>query len=73
MTTLCVLFFNKPEVQEWAAAANLPTDNVFAFVAAMVSFNALVEALAALVIGTAIVKALMTVMRNSNMGQSISA
>ncbi len=73
MTTLCVLFFNKPEVQEWAASANLPTDNVFAFVAAMVSFNALVEALAALVIGTAIVKALMTVMRNSNMGQSISA
>ncbi len=73
MTTLCVLFFNKPEVQEWAASASLPTDNVFAFVAAMVSFNALVEALAALVIGSAIVKALMTVMRNSHMGQSISA
>ncbi len=73
MTTLCVLFFNKPEVQQWATAASLPTDNVIAFVTAMVGFNALVEALASLVIGSAIAKALMTVMRNSTMGQAINA
>ncbi|MCR5097466.1 MAG: ECF transporter S component [Lachnospiraceae bacterium] len=73
MTTLCLLFFNKPEIQDWAAAANLPTDNVIAFVTAMVGFNAFVEALAALIIGSAITKALMVAMRNSNMGQALNA
>ena len=69
MSTLCLLFFNKPEVQEWAAGAKLPTDNVIVFVTAMVGFNALVEALAALIIGTAITKALMAAMRNINLHQ----
>ena len=63
MTALCLFFFNKPEVQDWAKAAGLPIDNVFAFVSAMVGFNAAFEATASFIIGTAITKALMVVLK----------
>ena len=63
MTTLCLLFFNKPEVRDWATAAGLPIENVFAFVSAMVGFNAVFEATASFIIGTAVTKALLVVTR----------
>ena len=63
MTTLCLLFFNKPEVQDWATAAGLPIQNVFAFVSAMVGFNAVFEASASFIIGTAVTKALMVALK----------
>ncbi len=65
MTTLCALYFNKPEIQEWATQANLPVSNVFAFIAALVGFNALFEAGASLVVGTAITKALMVALKKN--------
>ena len=63
MTTLCLLFFNKPEVQDWATSAGLPIKNVFAFVSAMVGFNAVFEATASFIIGTAVTKALMVALK----------
>ncbi len=63
MSALCLFFFRKPEVQDWASAAGLPIDNVFAFVTAMVGFNAVFEATASLIIGSAITKALMVVLK----------
>ncbi len=63
MSALCVFFFNKPEVQEWATDAGLPINNVFAFVSAMVGFNAIFEASASFIIGTAITKALLIVLK----------
>ncbi len=65
MTTLCLLFFRIPEIQDWATAAGLPIDNVIAFVTAMVGFNAAFEACASLIVGTAITKALMVAMKRN--------
>ena len=64
MTTLCLLFFRKPEIQNWATGLGLPIDNVIAFVTAMVGFNAVFEACASLIIGTAVSKALLAIKKH---------
>ena len=63
MSTLCLLYFNRPEIQEWAQGAKLPVSNVFAFITALVGFNAVFEATASFIAGTAITKALMIALK----------
>ena len=55
--------FNRPEIQDWASAASLPVSNVFAFVSALVGFNAVFEATASFIAGSAITKALMVALK----------
>ena len=63
MSTLCLLFFNRPEIQDWAAAASLPVENVFAFITALVGFNAVFEATASFIVGSTVTKALMVALK----------
>ena len=63
MGALCLLYFNRPEIKEWAEAASLPTKNVVAFVTTLVGFNAVFEATASFIVGTAITKALMVALK----------
>lgn len=63
MSMLCICFFQTEFIQN--LAAQLGTNNVLAFVIAFVGINGLIEAIVCFVIGTAISKILVKVLKNT--------
>lgn len=63
MSVLCICFYNTEYIQGFVTS--MGTGNVFAFIAAFVGINGLIEAIVCFVVGTAISKALLTILRKT--------
>lgn len=61
-SVLCICFYSTEYIQQFVTV--LGSSNVFAFMIGFVGINGLIEALVCFVVGTAVSKALLTVMKN---------